>query len=298
LDNPVLSIKGLTKKYGSITAVDNLTLDIEKGVVFGILGPNGSGKTTTLGTVLGVTHPTAGNFSWFGKTPTKEDRKRIGSILEMPVFYPYLTGYRNLALIARIKGADEGTIDEKLDAVGLLERKNSPYRTYSYGMKQRLAIASALLGDPEVMILDEPTNGLDPKGIAEIRQLITRIAQTGMTIIMASHILDEVQKICTHVAVLEKGKKLFAGSVDEVLNQASTLEISSDDMAALKIALGNSPLIASFSEDWDKYILKVNENVTATDINRWMHEHGIVLRHLNIRKKTLENYFLELLDKS
>lgn len=298
METPVLSIKGLTKKYGSITAVDNLDLDIHKGDVFGILGPNGSGKTTTLGTVLGVTHPTAGSFSWFGNIPTKEDRKRIGSILEMPVFYPYLTGYRNLALIARIKDVSESTIEEKLDMVGLLDRKDSPYRTYSYGMKQRLAIAAALLGNPEVMILDEPTNGLDPKGIAEIRQLINKIAQTGMTIIIASHILDEVQKICSHVAVLKKGKKLFAGSVDDVLNQASTLEIAAEDMAALKIAVSNTSMVISFTEEQGNLVLKLNEGINTADINRWMFEHGIVLKHLNIRKKTLEHYFLELLDKS
>jgi len=293
----VLSINQLTKHYGPIRAVDHLDLEIERGSVYGILGPNGSGKTTTLGMVLDIIRPTRGTYSWFGNPPDKEDRKRIGAILEVPVFYPYLTAEKNLRLNARIKGAGTENIDDILRQVGLLERKDSRYKTYSLGMKQRLAIGSALLGKPEVLILDEPTNGLDPKGIAEIRQLIIQVANEGTTIILASHILDEVQKTCSHVAVLEKGKKLFSGRVDEVLNKSNWIEVSCENMAALELALKNTPWVSSFQEETDKYVFVPGENINLAEINRYFFDKGIVLSHLALRRKSLENYFLELLDK-
>ena len=293
----VLSIKGLTKHYGSIHAVENLELDIEQGAVFGILGPNGSGKTTTLGMVLDIIRPTRGTYSWFGNPPNKENRKRIGAILEVPVFYPYLSAYKNLQLLAKIKGVADDGIDGILETVGLAERKHSKFRTYSLGMKQRLAIGAVLLGEPEVMILDEPTNGLDPKGIAEIRKLILRIAGQGTTIILASHILDEVQKTCSHVAVLEKGKKLFSGRVDEVLNESNWIEIAADNMSALQLALKNTPWVQAIQEESDKYVFSPGENIPLGEVNRFFFEKGITLNHLALRRKTLENYFLELLDK-
>lgn len=297
MKDTVLSINQLTKHYGPIRAVDHLDLEIERGSVYGILGPNGSGKTTTLGMVLDIIRPTRGTYSWFGNPPDKEDRKRIGAILEVPVFYPYLTAEKNLRLNARIKGAGTENIDDILRQVGLLERKDSRYKTYSLGMKQRLAIGSALLGKPEVLILDEPTNGLDPKGIAEIRQLIIQVANEGTTIILASHILDEVQKTCSHVAVLEKGKKLFSGRVDEVLNKSNWIEVSCENMAALELALKNTPWVSSFQEETDKYVFVPGENINLAEINRYFFDKGIVLSHLALRRKSLENYFLELLDK-
>jgi ABC-2 type transport system ATP-binding protein len=293
----VLSIDRLTKHYGSIHAVDKLELKIEQGSVFGILGPNGSGKTTTLGMVLDIIRPTSGRYSWFGNPPSKEDRKRIGAILEVPVFYPYLTAYQNLQLLAKIKGITAARTEEVLETVGLEERKHSKYRTYSLGMKQRLAIGAALLGNPEVMILDEPTNGLDPSGIAEIRNLILRVAQEGTTIILASHILDEVQKTCSHVAVLQKGKKLFSGRVDEVLNKSNWIEIASDNMTALQLAMQNTPWVKSIQEEGDKFIFVPEESIPLGEINRYFFEKGIILSHLALRKKSLEKYFLELLEK-
>jgi len=293
----VLSIDQLTKHYGSIHAVNDLDLQIERGSVFGILGPNGSGKTTTLGIVLDIIRPTRGSYSWFGNPPNKDDRKKIGAILEVPVFYPYLTAAKNLELIARIKGVSTDGIYEILEIVGLSERKHSRYKTYSLGMKQRLAIGAALIGKPEVLILDEPTNGLDPKGIAEIRNLIIRVAKEGTTIILASHILDEVQKTCSHVAVLERGKKLFSGNVNELLNESNWIEVAADNMAGLQIALKNTPWVSSFQEETDKYVFIPGENIPMGDINRYFFEKGITLNHLALRRKTLENYFLELLDK-
>ena len=294
----VLSIQGLTKRYGSITAVDHLDLEVERGSVYGILGPNGSGKTTTLGVLLDVVRPNSGSFSWFGGLPDKIQRKRIGAILEVPLFYPYLSGRQNLKLISEIKGLPGNDIDQALESVGLAERKHSRFRTYSLGMKQRLAIGATLLGQPEVLILDEPTNGLDPRGIAEIREIILRIAAQGITIILASHILDEVQKTCTHVAVLEKGKKLFAGPVQQVLNESQWVELSADNMQGLQLALKNADFIENIQEEGDKYIIKLKKPVSQAELNRYFFNLGIVLSHLALRKQSLEKYFLELLDKS
>ena len=294
----VLSIQGLTKRYGSITAVDHLDLEVERGSVYGILGPNGSGKTTTLGVLLDVVRPNSGSFSWFGGLPDKIQRKRIGAILEVPLFYPYLSGRQNLKLISEIKGLPGNDIDQALESVGLAERKHSRFRTSSLGMKQRLAIGATLLGQPEVLILDEPTNGLDPRGIAEIREIILRIAAQGITIILASHILDEVQKTCTHVAVLEKGKKLFAGPVQQVLNESQWVELSADNMQGLQLALKNADFIENIQEEGDKYIIKLKKPISQAELNRYFFNLGIVLSHLALRKQSLEKYFLELLDKS
>lgn len=298
LKDIVLSIQGLTKRYGSITAVNNLDLEIERGSVFGILGPNGSGKTTTLGALLDVIRPDSGSFSWFGGLPEKAQRKKIGAILEVPLFYPYLSGVQNLRMIAKIKDLPGDDIDEALKSVDLYDRKDSRFRTYSLGMKQRLAVAATLIGKPEVLILDEPTNGLDPRGIAEIRNIILEVASKGVTIILASHILDEVQKTCTHMAVLEKGKKLFSGPVDEVLNVAQWVELASDNMAALQLALKQLDFVDNIQEEGDKYIIKLKSATSQAEINSFFFSKGIVLTHLALRKKSLEKYFLELLDKS
>ena len=208
----ILTVNNLTKKFGNLIAVKNLSFTIEKGNVYGILGPNGSGKSTTLGIVLNVVNKTSGQFSWFdGNTSTHEALKKVGAIIERPNFYPYMTATQNLKLVCKIKEVGEDKVFEKLDLVGLLDRKDSKFRTYSLGMKQRLAIASALLNDPEILILDEPTNGLDPQGIHQIREIIQKIAAQGTTILLASHLLDEVEKVCSHVVILRKGEKLYAG---------------------------------------------------------------------------------------
>jgi ABC-2 type transport system ATP-binding protein len=298
LKDIVLSITGLTKRYGSITAVKNLDLEIGRGSVFGILGPNGSGKTTTLGMLLDVTRPDKGTFSWFGKPPDKTQRKKIGAILEVPLFYPYLSGKQNLELVAKIKDLPGTDIDGALKSVDLYERKDSRFRTYSLGMKQRLAVAATLIGRPEVLILDEPTNGLDPRGIAEIRNIILNVASQGVTIILASHILDEVQKTCTHMAVLEKGKKLFSGPVEEVLNDAQWVELAADHMAKLQLALKQADFVENIQEEGEKYIIKLKSTISQAEINTYFFTAGIVLTHLAVRKQSLEKYFLDLLDKS
>jgi ABC-type multidrug transport system ATPase subunit len=219
----VLSITNLTKKFRRLTAVNNLNLEVKRGQVFGMLGPNGSGKTTTLGMLMSVINPTSGSYSWFGESPTNDVRKKIGAVLEHPIFYPYLSGQKNLELNAMIKQCPPENIPKVLELVELSDRRDDKYKTYSLGMKQRLAIASALLNDPTVLILDEPTNGLDPMGIAEIRELIKKIAANGKTIILASHLLDEVQKVCSHFAILRKGNLIHTGPVEEVSKGKETI---------------------------------------------------------------------------
>ncbi len=294
---PILSINNLTKYYGKLKALDNLTLDVYAGEILGFLGPNGSGKTTTLGILLGILEASSGTFSWFGQPPSPEQRKKIGALLETPLFYPYLSGYDNLKIVALIKEAPYSEIDEVLKIVGLEERKNSKFKTYSLGMKQRLAIGAALLGKPEVMILDEPTNGLDPTGIVEIRELIVSIAKRGMTIVLASHLLDEVEKICSHVVVLDKGKKLHAGRVSEVLRSSEIIELSAFDMDKLKSALVEEDFILDARLDNDKLIVELNRHVDPAEINRMLVNKGIYVNYLSAHEKSLENYFLELLSE-
>lgn len=296
--DPVVKTTSLTKHYGRIKAVDNLTLEIPDNCVFGLLGPNGSGKTTTLGMLLDVINPTSGTYSWFGNYSRKENRQKIGSLLEVPAFYPYLSAVNNLNIIAEIKNAGSEYINEVLRLVGLYERRDSPYHTYSLGMKQRLALASALLCDPKVMILDEPTNGLDPGGIAEIRTLIKTIASQGKTIILASHLLDEVQKVCTHFAVLNEGKHLYSGLVNEVTGEDQRVEISSDDLARLTKALKSYSGTKQLDQSGDKLIVTLTDNITITELSRYVYEQGIVITNLVSLRKSLESQFLEILKET
>jgi len=292
----ILSIKNLDKKYGAVHAVNNLSLDIKKGTVYGILGPNGSGKSTTLGIILNVVNRTSGEFSWFdGKLSTHEALKKVGAIIERPNFYPYMTATQNLALICKIKGISTEKIDEKLKTVNLFERKDSKFKTFSLGMKQRLAIASALLNDPEILILDEPTNGLDPQGIHEIRQIIKKISANGTTILLASHLLDEVEKVCSDVVVIRKGIKLYSGRVDEITASKGLfeLEIKKNKEKLMQI-LENHEAIDRISQDRETIIATLKNDISATEINQYLFENGLVLSHLVKRKPSLEQQFLDL----
>ncbi len=292
----ILSLQNLDKKYGHVHAVNNLSFDIEKGNVYGILGPNGSGKSTTLGIILNVVNKTSGNFSWFNNTlSTHEALKKVGAIIERPNFYPYMTASQNLALICKIKGVPEEKIDEKLKTVNLYERRNDKFRTFSLGMKQRLAIASALLNDPEILILDEPTNGLDPQGIHEIRQIIKNIAQNGTTILLASHLLDEVEKVCSHVVVIRKGVKLYSGRVDEMTASKGLFELKVDTNEENLIQLlENHDAIGTISKEEDIIIAKLTNEISATELNKYLFENGVVIAHLVKRKPSLEQQFLDL----
>lgn len=294
---PILTINNLTKKFGALIAVKNLSFTINKGNVYGILGPNGSGKSTTLGIVLNVVNKTSGDFKWFnGTTSTHQALKRVGAIIERPNFYPYMTAVQNLKLVCRIKGVDDSKIEEKLSVVGLIERKNSKFRTYSLGMKQRLAIASALLNDPEILILDEPTNGLDPQGIHQIREIIKTIANQGTTILLASHLLDEVEKVCTHVLVLRKGEKLYAGRVDEMISSHGFFELKCNKQQELLQFLEKSAVFGKVKVEDDLITAFLNTPISAEDFNIQLFEQGIVLTHLVKRKESLEEQFLQLTD--
>lgn len=292
----ILSTTGLTKHYGRIKAVDGLNLDIKRGSVFGILGPNGSGKTTTLGMILDVINKTSGSYTWFGEQPTKEHRKNIGAILETPIFYPYLSGAKNLELVCDIKNIAYIRIDEVIEQVGLKGREQDKFRTYSLGMKQRLSIASALLCDPEVMILDEPTNGLDPQGIAAIRELIIEIAQSGKTIVLASHLLDEVQKVCTDFSVLKQGKLIYTGKVEDVTKGEIAVEVMANE--PLGDLLEQAPFITSVKEEKGKFIVILEDGHNASDINKLLIDNGIVASHLFTVHQSLEKQFLEVLKES
>jgi len=293
---PILSIEGISKSYGNIQALKNVSYEVPQGAVFGLLGPNGSGKTTMLSIILDILKANSGTFKWFGNPGSPETRKRIGSLLETPNFYHYLSAVDNLKITSAISGrGNDHAIEDVLKVVKLYERRNSRFSTYSLGMKQRLAIGAALLGNPEVLLFDEPTNGLDPVGIAEIRELIKVLAKQGKTIIMASHLLDEVEKVCTHVAIMKRGTLLAAGPVNEVLANEDIVELASENSLKLKSVLETFPGYLSISEN-DSFIQLHFPFGTAPmeAINKHCFENGIVLNQIILKKKSLESKFFEL----
>jgi ABC-2 type transport system ATP-binding protein len=292
----ILKITNLNKIFNrKLHAVKNVSFEIKKGNVYGILGPNGSGKSTTLGIVLNVVNKTSGEFEWFeGKLDTHHALKKVGAIIERPNFYPYMTAKENLELVCKIKETPFSKVEEKLELVGLLERKNDKFRTFSLGMKQRLAIASALLNDPEILILDEPTNGLDPQGIRQIRDIIRIIASQGTTILLASHLLDEVEKVCSHVVVLQKGVMLYQGSVHNMIENNSFFELKSTNNQQLKLVLQNHPSVEKIVDEEEKVLVFLKQDIAAQELNSYLFENKIVLEHLVKRKNSLEEQFLEL----
>lgn len=291
---PILSINNISKSYGPIQALKNVSFDVPPGCVFGILGPNGSGKTTMLGILLDVLKADGGSYKWMNYDNADEARRKIGSLLETPNFYHYLSAMDNLKIAAAIKQLPSDDRLDVLEKVNLTQRKDSKFQTYSLGMKQRLAIASALMGKPQVLVFDEPTNGLDPVGIAEIRELIRQLNAQGHTIIMASHLLDEVEKVCTHVAILKKGDLLLSGPVDEVLRSEDHVEISSNDVHQLLAIIKTMPGITDAKLSINTITLSAEGNITTADINRYCTEKGITLSHLLLKKKSLETKFMEL----
>jgi ABC-2 type transport system ATP-binding protein len=292
----ILKITQLNKIFNrKLHAVKNVSFEIKKGNVYGILGPNGSGKSTTLGIVLNVVNKTSGDFEWFeGKLDTHQALKKVGAIIERPNFYPYMSAKENLELVCKIKGTPFEKVDEKLELVGLLDRKNDKFKTFSLGMKQRLAIASALLNDPEILILDEPTNGLDPQGIRQIRDIIRIIAAQGTTILLASHLLDEVEKVCSHVVVLQKGVMLYQGSVHNMIETNSFFELKAKDLAQLQNVLQNHSSVERTKESEEKLLVFLKQDLAAEELNTYLFQHNIVLEHLVKRKNSLEEQFLEL----
>lgn len=294
----ILELNNITKNYKTIRALNNVSFTVPEGSVFGILGPNGSGKTTMLGIILDILKPSSGSFNLLGKPANAEVRKQVGTLLETPNFYHYLSGEKNLKIAAHIKGKGFNEIDNALQKVNLYQRRQSKFNTYSLGMKQRLAIASCLLGDPKVLIFDEPTNGLDPNGIAEIRELIQNLAAEGRTIIMASHLLDEVEKVCTHVAIIKNGDLLTAGSVEEVLLTDEMVEVGAEDLSLLENVLQQMGGFTSVRRH-NNYLqlLFASGQADAKTINQFCFQHNITLNHLQVKKKSLETKFLELTNK-
>ena len=293
----IIKITNLSKTFGKIKAVQNLNLDIKPGQVYGILGPNGSGKTTTLGMILEVVAPSSGSFSWFdGGMANVDARKQIGAILETPCFLPYLTSVQNLEIVAHIKKTGKQRIDDVLKQVGLFERKDDKVKTYSLGMKQRLSIGAALLSNPPVLILDEPTNGLDPQGIAEVRQLISEIAKQGKTIILASHLLDEVQKVCTHFCVLKNGVKIHEGLVSDTLSELNKVEVASNDNIELQRILGFFSGLTQVVKSNDSLIITLKDGYTAMDINEFCFTQGMSLKKVLTQTNSLEKEFLKILE--
>jgi ABC-2 type transport system ATP-binding protein len=292
---PILSLKNITKSYGRIKALQGVSFDVPSGSVFGILGPNGSGKTTLLGIVMDVLASNDGYYKWFGNVPTEKQRREIGTLLETPNFYHYLSAQRNLEITAAIKHKPAKDIERVLKLVRLYERKDSKFQTYSLGMKQRLAIAACLLGNPSVLVFDEPTNGLDPSGIAEIRQLIIELASEGKTIILASHLLAEVEKVCTHVAILQQGVLIKSGDVKSALSQEEWIELGSAEMEKLNIVLKGLPGISKIINNVNHF--QVYFNAPSPDpawLNTYCFEQGVVLNFLQPGKKSLESAFIEL----
>ncbi|MBZ5858242.1 ABC transporter ATP-binding protein [Flavihumibacter profundi] len=292
----VLELTNITKSYGKVKALNGISLAVPEGAIFGILGPNGSGKTTLLSIILDVLSADNGQYKWFGQKGSKEQRKQIGSLLETPNFYHYLSAVSNLKITQSISGRGMvADIENALKTVDLFDRRNSRFSSFSLGMKQRLAIAAALLGDPRVLVLDEPTNGLDPVGIAEIRDLIKNLHKRGHTIIMASHLLDEVEKICTHVTILKTGNIIATGEVDEVLSDEDTIELGSADNPALFRLLQDYPGLLHCKTEGKLLLLGFEKGkADAAAINNFCFKNGYVLQHLAIKKKRLETRFFEL----
>jgi len=291
----ILKVENLHKNYGNIQALKGVTFSVPEGSVFGILGPNGSGKTTLLGIIMDILKATSGTFQLFDETPGPQHRRQIGTLLETPNFYHYLSGEKNLRIAASIKGKGENDIARVLELVDLTKRKASKFSTYSLGMKQRLAVASTLLGNPQVLIFDEPTNGLDPVGIAETRELIKKLNREGKTIIMASHLLDEVEKVCTHAAILQRGVLLTHGHVDEILINEDIVELGAENKEQLLSLLKDYPesLSIKTGSQYVEAVFKSGE-ASLAKINEFCFSHGLVLSHLRLRRKSLETKFFEL----
>ncbi len=291
----ILTVENISKNYGKIQALKAVSFSVPKGCVYGILGPNGSGKTTLLGIIMNVLKATSGTYKLFDEVATDAHRKKIGTLLETPNFYHYLSAVRNLKISAAIKEHGEEDIENVLNTVDLYKRKDSPFSTFSLGMKQRLAIGAALLGNPDVLVFDEPTNGLDPVGIAEIRILIKELSAKGKTIIMASHLLDEVEKVCTHVAILKQGSLLASGTVKDVFQESDIVQLAAADKEKLRCILAELNNFLRLDEVGGNLELSY-ESGTANleEINRYCFDKGIVLSHLQIKKSNFESKFLEL----
>jgi len=293
----ILRTTGLTKYFGTLGAVKNLNLELRKGEVFGFLGPNGAGKSTTVGMLLGLIAPTAGDIEIFG-LKLNENRwsilRRIGAIIEEPSFYPYLSGWDNLEAISiAIGDVSKAKIKEVLERVNLFDRSRDRYQTYSMGMKQRLGIAAALLRDPELIILDEPTNGLDPAGTKEIRDLIPQLAHENRAVFLCSHLLHEVELVCNRVAIIKKGTMIANAPVHELVTNGQVLQVKVDDLVGATEVLKNLPWVKSVKVENDYLIIDAPKD-SGAEVNKALAEKNIFASELANRVASLEDVFLEL----
>lgn len=293
----VVETRGLTKHYGEVQAVEDLSLQVPKGTVFGLLGPNGAGKTTVIGVLLGLIRPTAGSIALFGTEITgsaDEAVRRIGAIMETPAFYPYLSGRDNLRYFQGIAGSHrEKEVDELLEVVGLTDRGDARFNTYSLGMKHRLGIAYALIGDPELLLLDEPTNGLDPNGMAEVRQLLRNLGDGDRTIVLASHLLNEVEQVCDHVAILGKGRLIAEGAVRDLIGRRERIHLATTDNAGARRVLSELDWVDSVREADGSLLIEAPPERVA-DVSEALARIAIYPTELRTISTSLEEYFLEV----
>lgn len=298
----IIETEGLSKRYTALRgdgtlAVDRLSVQVEAGQVYGFLGPNGSGKTTTIGMLLGIINPTGGAFRLFGGSSPAElhaARRRIGATLEYPNFYPYLSCLDNLRVVARVKGSDGADIAQVLDIVGLTPRRKTKFKACSLGMKQRLALAATMIGDPELIILDEPANGLDPAGQREIRDIIRELAGRGKTIFLSSHMLHEVERTCTHVAIIETGRLVREGSVDDLTSARTVAAVGADgDIETLRRAVSEFEG-ANHARVEDGRVLVRIGGAGLSELNRFLAGRGIYASHLSLERQSLEDAFMEI----
>lgn len=293
----LLSINNLTKNYGTTEALCNFTLEVVECQVLGILGPNGSGKTTLLSILMGLRYPTSGHFKWFNTPPNHVPTTRIGALIEVPTFYPYLSLYDNMRISALAKNISYNAIFPAVERVGLTPNLKAKVATFSLGMKQRMAIAQALLGNPKIIVLDEPTNGLDPEGIVEVRNLIKELNAGGTSIIVASHNLDEVQRTCTHVAILKKGHLQAFGGVNELLTSAKVAIVEVRNPENLIDFLNSNPTIEVIERVGNSFKLLVNKSEHQVTLITDFQNHGIAVNSFEIRNLNLEELFITLVRK-
>lgn len=285
--------KGLTKRYGDRLAVDKVTMTVRRGEVYGFLGPNGAGKTTTLRMLLGLIRPTSGSVTVFGGQAARpQAMERIGALIEGPGFYPYLSGRENLRVMAHYRGLPSTVVDKALDRVDLLDRAGDRFRSYSLGMKQRLGVASALLGDPDLIVLDEPTNGLDPAGMADMRALIVELARGGQTVLLSSHLLTEVQEICDRVGVIDQGLLLRESTVAQLRGAASLRVHGLPVERALTVI---APLAGDngVRRDGDRLIVDLPGSA-APQVTRALVEAGVDVHEITVIERSLESVFFEM----
>jgi ABC-2 type transport system ATP-binding protein len=297
MDDFVVETHELSKRYGAILAVDSLSIQVPRGGVFGLLGPNGSGKTTTMSMLLGLVAPTSGTFRLLGHDSSdglKEALHDVGSIAESPAFYPYLSGRANLEYFQGIIGrGDSRDIERLLELAGLSDRAHSKFSTYSQGMKQRLSIAYALLGDPHLLFLDEPTNGLDPAGMAEVRELIRSLSGEGHTVLLSSHLLHEVQQVCDRVAIMSRGRLIAQGAIRDLLRRRGAIRLTTTDDTKAAAIISAQPWVTAVSAE-KGYLTAEAPPERSWELTKALAEHGVAVKEMAPVEDSLERYFLEV----